>query len=638
MKKIFSIFLVLFGLSLTNINAQCSVDISIISNENGTAWLFAGCTNPQTYCWDNGSNMSLRPITASGTYTVTVTCTNWESSVASISVNVNGPSGGGCSFNITEQKNCNSNKLTVTDCPDCINWCWSNGAKTSSIDVTNTGTYTVTVTGSGGCTSVSSKEVMDIKKVQASISGGSQVCLGEKTTLTASGGTSYLWSNGMSTPTIQVGKGTYSVVVTGANGCTASVNAQVNEFPISAAPIVAPTINADGTVTLTSSSPSGNMWSNGATSQSITPPDLGLYSLKVKDTNGCYSAASCNFPAGKMLKEVIVPIHDTVILNSPLSCPLLASFMHEVNMKKVNFKNTSSGDPMSYLWMFGDGSTSTEANPEHEYLADGSYEVKLFTFKGTDQNMITGKVFINTKTGNGGGGNATCPAMTSFMYQVDGMNVHFQNTSSGDGLLSYLWDFGDGTSSTEKNPIHKYSKYGTYKVVLYVNTPNGLISVFQNVLIVDQNVLNGTVCDSLLIKASNGMKNGEEILPSQISSQTKLVLEHPNANNWFWSPTGNGTDWSLAKYNVGKHHYYVSYFVNGKKQCSVFDYEILGSGITGTEEESENRSREQGINVYPSPTSGPVQIDLSDIPSGGYMINVISLTSGQQFAKKVIKQ
>ena len=109
-----------------------------------------------------------------------------------------------------------------------------------------------------------------------------------------------------------------------------------------------------------------------------------------------------------------------------------------------------------------DGTTSTEVNPMHDYAQDGTYEVKLFTFKGVDQSMIMGKVFINTKTGNGGGGNATCPAMASFMYEVDGMEVDFRNTSSGDGLLSYLWDFGDGTQVL-KNPVHKYSQYKVTK-------------------------------------------------------------------------------------------------------------------------------------------------------------------------------
>ena len=53
-------------------------------------------------------------------------------------------------------------------------------------------------------------------------------------------------------------------------------------------------------------------------------------------------------------------------------------------------------------------------------------------------------------------------------------------------------------------------------------------------------------------------------------------------------------------------------FPNNKKQCSVFDYEILGGGITGTNEEAENRSSnsDKDINVYPNPTSGPVELDL----------------------------
>lgn len=548
----------------------------------------------------------------------------------------------GCSFSIKVDVYCDFNVLTIVDCSDCQQTCWNGTLYQNAILVLNPGLYTATVFGPN-CQSSSSMNIAKVgNKPEFSVES-TKACSGEKGTLRVASFSeplvSFAWSNGATTSSIQVPKGMYSVTATNAQGCANVAQGEVKEFLPSPAPMVTPSINADGSVTLTSSMPSGNMWSNGATSQSIKPEVSGVYTLKVKDSNGCYSASSCPSAVSVIKKTEIVEVHDTVIVNSPLSCPLTASFMHEVNLKKVNFKNTSSGEPVGYLWMFGDGTTSTEVNPMHDYAQDGTYEVKLFTFKGVDQSMIMGKVFINTKTGNGGGGNATCPAMASFMYEVDGMEVDFRNTSSGDGLLSYLWDFGDGTSSTEKNPVHKYSQYKSYKVTLYVNTPNGLISASQNVWIIDQNVLNGTVCDSLLIKASNGMKNGEAILPYQITSQTKLVLEHPNANNWSWSPTGQATDWSLVKTGVGRHHFYVSYFVNNKKQCSVFDYEILGGGITGTNEEAENRSSnsDKDINVYPNPTSGPVELDLSGLPGGQYLINVIS-QSGQTVTKKVIKQ
>lgn len=552
----------------------------------------------------------------------------------------------GCSFDVEVQKFCNFFVLKIVNCTDCKTICWNGTQYVNEFLVKDPGTNTVVVSGEN-CQS-EAKITLDKANLKTDfwVNQLKSACPGEKgileivlTNTNSNNPTlvSYQWSNGATTSSINVPKGIYLVTATNSYGCSSENQGQVTEFLPSSPPMVTPIINSDGTVTLISNMPSGNMWSNGATSQSIKPEVSGIYTLKVKDQNGCYSASSCPSAVAVTTKTVVV--YDTVIVNSPLSCPLMASFMHEVNGKIVSFKNTSAGDPTAQIWWFGDGTNSNELNPVHTYANDGNYTVTLVIFEGQNQSTVTSKVFINTKTGNGGGGNVACPAMASFMYQLDDMNVYFKNTSSGDGLLSYLWDFGDNTSSSEKNPIHKYNQYGTYKVTLYVYTVAGFISASQMIYVVNQGVLNGTVCDSTLIKASNGMKNGEAILPSQISSQTKLVLEHPGARDWSWSPTGQATNWSLAKYNVGKHHFYVSYFVNNQKQCSVFDYEILGGGLTDTDD-AENRSSKEDkgdINIYPNPTSGPVEVDLSGLPTGTYLINVQDQT-GRQVTKKVIKQ
>ncbi len=287
-RNIFSLLVLLFGLSLTNVNAQCSVDIQVIPNGCGETFLIASVENPSTYSWNTGSTMSFTVVSVSGLYSVTVCCTNGEYSEANVFVEVDPCNPGGCSFNILEQKNCNSNKLTVTDCPDCTKWSWSNGAQTESINVTSIGIYKVTVTGNGGCTSTASHEVTEVKKANAVISGVTKVCPGMKTTLVASGGVAYKWSTGSTSSSGNFGKGTYTVTVTDASGCTGTKSVTVIELAAPTAPTILASVN-QGVVTLLSSVSGGNMWSTNETTQKINPTMSGVYTLKVKNSAGCFS-------------------------------------------------------------------------------------------------------------------------------------------------------------------------------------------------------------------------------------------------------------------------------------------------------------------------------------------------------------
>jgi gliding motility-associated-like protein len=103
---------------------------------------------------------------------------------------------------------------------------WSNNATTSSITVNTPGTYSVTVTDANGCTSTTSPLILDISPALSPlITAGSTsiICSPNGVTLTASGGSTYLWSNGETTPSITTTTaGVYDVLVTDDNGCNAS--------------------------------------------------------------------------------------------------------------------------------------------------------------------------------------------------------------------------------------------------------------------------------------------------------------------------------------------------------------------------------------------------------------------------------
>ena len=154
------------------------------------------------------------------------------------------------------------------------------------------------------------------------------------------------------------------------------------------------------------------------------------------------------------------------------SGPPVASFAASVTSGAaplaLNFQNSSTGTITSYAWTFGDGTTSTVANPAHVYSAVGVYSVAL---------TVTGPGGTNTQTRtNYVTVTAPPPPVAQFTgAPVSGtspLTVNFTSTSTGN-ITSYAWTFGDGATSTVASPSHVYSTPGTYTVALTVTGPGG---------------------------------------------------------------------------------------------------------------------------------------------------------------------
>jgi hypothetical protein len=176
---------------------------------------------------------------------------------------------------------------------------WSNGAVTQSITVSTGGSYTVQVT-TGSCVSNSPATVVTVNATPVasiSASGATTFCQGLNVVLTASAGTSWLWSTGATTQSITVStSGNYSVTVTNSAGCSATSSATtvtVNPNPpaiVSAGS--ATTFCNGGSVTLTANAGASYLWSNGATTQAITvsaPVGTTNYTVAVTQPGGCVS-------------------------------------------------------------------------------------------------------------------------------------------------------------------------------------------------------------------------------------------------------------------------------------------------------------------------------------------------------------
>jgi PKD repeat protein len=132
----------------------------------------------------------------------------------------------------------------------------------------------------------------------------------------------------------------------------------------------------------------------------------------------------------------------------------------------VHFTDKSVGSIKSWLWKFGDGTTSKTRNPSHTYSKAGTYAVTL------------------TVTGPGGTNTCTYPDCIT-VYAAPKANfsaapasgkaplqVNFTDKSTGL-VTGWLWKFGDGATSTDESPDHTYEKPGTYTAKLTVTGPGG---------------------------------------------------------------------------------------------------------------------------------------------------------------------
>jgi PKD repeat protein len=131
----------------------------------------------------------------------------------------------------------------------------------------------------------------------------------------------------------------------------------------------------------------------------------------------------------------------------------------------VQFINKSS-PAETYLWDFGDKTFSSEKNPSHTFFIPGEYIVKLTVTNITGQSSYTGLITVYQN-----------PAAVFNVYPTEVINnsqvVVFSNFSFYG--VSYLWNFGDGKTSVEENPWHKYESEGVYDVNLTVTSKDGCL-------------------------------------------------------------------------------------------------------------------------------------------------------------------
>ena len=191
--------------------------------EGQTATLNA--TGGVSYLWEDGTTTNTYPATTSGLYTVTVTNAEGCSATASTTVTVNPLP----EVVITGSTAICPGGSTVLTATGADSYMWSNGSSNSSIPVNMFGQYSVIGTSAAGCFSTASVTVLVSQPPVITISGNTDICAGESTTLTANDGVNYMWSNGSTADTlVATTGGTWQVIGYNADGCSNMASVTVN--------------------------------------------------------------------------------------------------------------------------------------------------------------------------------------------------------------------------------------------------------------------------------------------------------------------------------------------------------------------------------------------------------------------------
>ena len=138
----------------------------------------------------------------------------------------------------------------------------------------------------------------------------------------------------------------------------------------------------------------------------------------------------------------------------------------------ILFTDQSSGTPSGWLWNFGDGSTSILQNPQHRFGITGVYSVQLTaSFPGSSDHETKTDYIVANPDFSADTTSGIAPA-----------TIRFADTTP-NGQTSWHWDFDDGTTSNEKNPVHLYQNGGNFTVTLTATSPYGTTSVTKDAYI-----------------------------------------------------------------------------------------------------------------------------------------------------------
>ncbi len=446
---------------------------------------------------------------------------------------------------------CDGGSLLLSTTIGATAYLWSTGQTTNGINVSTSGTYSVTVSDALGCTAVSAP--VNITKNTAVIptinSISTSFCNGDSLLLSASYGNSFLWSTGNTTQSIYAkSSASFTLTVTDANGCKATSM----PLAITKNTAVIPSINSTSTsfcngdsLLLSASYGNSFLWSTGNTTQSIYAKSSASFTLTVTDANGCMATS---MPLAVTKNTALIPSINstsTSFCNGDsllLSASYGNSFLWSTGNTTQNIYTKNSGSfTLTVTDANGCKATSNQlivtrntpqtpsiVSSSNSFCPGGSWTLSasnaylyLWSTGATTQsiNTINDGIFTVTVTDSLGCKAASDPFTVAINTPVIPFIFSSRSTlCSGDSVLllssqgiSYLWSNGSTTQS------------------IYVNAPGTF-----TIMVTDSAGCIGT-SNPLTITMGTG------ITPTILSSKTNfcdgdsILLTASTGNSFLWS-------------------------------------------------------------------------------------------------------
>jgi hypothetical protein len=417
-----------------------------------------------TYNWGNGVSSQNRVGVTAGNYVVTVTDANFcrATSTFVITEPISPLTLAIAKIDIACAGDANGSiNLTTIGGTSPFTYIWSNGATNENISNLIAGAYSVTVTDASGCSALTTSTITQLATINLSSTVTDASCGGNNNgaiDLTVSGGVTpydFNWSNGAISEDISgITSGNYTVIVTGANGCSAILsNILVGE--LTTISVTSTVVNNQcssgnlGSINLTvtgGTAPLSYSWSNGATTKDIAGLTSGTYSVVIKDATNCVKFYS-------------------FIITEPYGTPLVLSAVAtssncSLSTGTLDLTVTGGFTPYNYIW--SNGTTIQDLTS----IGSGLYSVTVTDAYGCVQKIA------NTVSDN------AAPTLTATVN-----NVLCKNTTNGSiiltvsgGITPYSYYWSNNTTASSLTSVGA----GTYTVT--VSAANGCKKVTTNTI------------------------------------------------------------------------------------------------------------------------------------------------------------
>jgi PKD repeat protein len=483
-------------------------------------WQFPGGT-PATSTAANPTVTYTQP----GTYSATLVATNSGGSNTASQTNIITVLGPPATAFTSAANGLQATFTNTTTGGTIYSWQFGNGSTSTATNPSHIyatpGTYTVTLTAANDCGTTTATQTVTVIQAPTAAASASVVsgCAPFTTTFNSSSTdnpTSLAWQFPGGTPSTSTAAnpvvtyslpGTYSVVLTATNAAGSGSVTLNNYITVTGPPTSAAfAANVAGrTASFQQSAVGATSYSwqfgDGGTSSTTNPNHTyaadGNYTVTLTATNGCGSLTST-----QSVTIVTPPIANFTAANR-LGCAALT----------VQFTNASSPNATAFNWSFpgGQPATSTDPNPTVVYGAPGNFNVTLIASNSAGNVSVTQNGYVTV----------TSTPVAAFTQATTGALATFTNTSSG--ASSYLWNFGDGNTSTAASPTHTYANDGNYSVTLTATNSCGSTTYVETL----------TVATPPTAAFSSAVSSGCAPLTVQFTNQSS-----PNSTNYNWTFNG----------------------------------------------------------------------------------------------------